>query len=74
MTEGDAGINVESSKDGWLVGEELRKTMSDSGAEEKWEQRWPFRVSSGAQDWEGRAYVLFVSHLTYFVRRCIELI
>lgn len=54
------GTGGESSEDGWLVGEELSKALAEPGAEERYEQRWPFRAGSGGQDWEGRAYVLYV--------------
>lgn len=55
---GSGTVGAEITEDGWLVGEELVKAMAESGAKERYEQRWPFRVGSGAQDWEGRAYVL----------------
>lgn len=58
-----AGAGAEGSENGWLVGEELTKAFAEPGAEERYEQRWPFRVGSGSQDWEGRAYVLYVPHL-----------
>ena len=61
MPEGDVAANRNGNEDGWLVGEELTKALLEPGAEEKYEQRWPFRYGSGAQDWEGRAYVLSVS-------------
>lgn len=45
---------------GWIVGEELNKARSEEGWEEKYEQKWPFRATSDTEDWEGRAYVLYV--------------
>lgn len=60
--ESGAGTGAEGTENGCLVGEELTKAFAEPGAEERYEQRWPFRVGSGAQDWEGRAYVLYVPH------------
>lgn len=53
--EGEAEKRV-----GWVIGEGLNEARSEQGWEEKYEQRWPFRASSGAEDWDGRAYVMYV--------------
>jgi len=45
---------------GWIIGEELSKAHSEEGWEERYEQRWPFRATSGEEDWEGKAYVMCV--------------
>ncbi|ODN72814.1 hypothetical protein L202_08247 [Cryptococcus amylolentus CBS 6039] len=48
------------SKSGWLVGEELLNAQKD-GRDRSLEWRWPFRPSEGAEDWEGREFV--ISHV-----------
>ena len=45
---------------GWITGEELNKARREEGWEERYEQKWPFRATTGTEDWEGRAYVMFV--------------
>jgi len=64
--EGDAkvaDVEVEGEGEkrvGWIIGEELSKARGEEGWEDNYEQHWPFRASSGTEDWEGRAYVLYV--------------
>jgi len=65
--DGDAKVgDVEGEGEGekrvgWIIGEELSKARSEEDWENKYEQHWPCRASSsGAEDWEGRAYVLYV--------------
>ena len=49
------GVGSPEDKNGWLVGGSLAKMQEESGWEEKWEIRWPFRPG---QDWVGRGFVL----------------
>ena len=65
--DGDAKAEVEvegegEKRVGWIIGEELNKARSEEGWE-KYEQKWPFRATSGTEDWEGRAYVMSVQAL-----------
>lgn len=58
-----AEVEVEGEPDrrlGWIVGDELNRARSEEGWEVKYEQKWPFRATSASEDWEGRAYVMFV--------------
>lgn len=64
-TNGDVSMSNEGGEEGeegpqsgWVVGEGLVKMYAEEGADERYEQRWPFRATEGPQDWEGRAYVL----------------
>jgi hypothetical protein len=66
--DGDAKAEVEvegegEKRVGWIIGDELNKAKSEEGWEEKYEQKWPFRATSGTEDWEGRAYVMYVQAL-----------
>ncbi|WVR06768.1 hypothetical protein IAU60_003803 [Kwoniella sp. DSM 27419] len=50
-----------STRYSWLIGEDLVNAEKEEGFQSKYELRWPFRPTSGTEDWDGRAYVL--SHL-----------
>ncbi|OCF30710.1 RNA polymerase II transcription factor [Kwoniella heveanensis CBS 569] len=70
MAEGAANTNAngaveESSRLGWLVGEDLANAEKEEGFESKYEVRYPFRASKAADDWDGREFVL--SHLLNLV-------
>ena len=69
--DGDAKVEVEvegegEKRVGWIIGDELNKARSDEGWVERYEQKWPFRATSGTEDWEGRAYVMYVHLSTSF--------
>lgn len=58
-TKPDDEAAAEGSRTGWLVGDELASALSEEGAVDKYEQRWPFRATSaGQEDWEGRSFIL----------------
>lgn len=42
----------------WLVGEALTEAQKQDGFDGSYETRWPFRPTKGAEDWEGRTYIL----------------
>ena len=42
----------------WLVGEALTEAHKQDGFDGSYETRWPFRPTEGAEDWEGRTYIL----------------
>ncbi|WVQ77823.1 hypothetical protein IAR50_007514 [Cryptococcus sp. DSM 104548] len=59
--DGEVAHQEAGSKSGWLVGEELLAAQKEDGREQSLEVRWPFRPSEGAEDWEGREFV--ISHV-----------